>query len=561
LSQSKAIEMTFPVSLLDLAGSIALLLWGMHMVQTGVQRTFGPRLRSILGNALKTRTRALLAGLGVTALLQSSTATGLMTAGFAAGGLIDLTPALAVMLGANIGTTLIVQVLSFDVAAITPVLILIGVLMFRRGTNPQTHDLGRAFIGLGLTLLALHQLLELMTQYEDEPSLRLLLGAVSTAPFADVVLAAGVTWAVHSSVAVVLLVMSLASRGVVPPDAAFALVLGANLGSAINPVLEGSSGSDPTAKRLAVGNLINRGVGVLLGLALLQPIGRLLVTVEPDPARAVADFHTAFNLALAIAFFPFLASYAGALKRMFPNPPALADPSQPLYLDDAAKETPIVALGAAAREALRLVDALEKMLIGAREALVQGDRRQITDIRRFDDVIDRLETAIKTYLTSLHEDDLSQTDRRRLEQILTFATNIEQAGDVVDRNLLPHAAKGSKRGLAFSKADETELVTMMDRLISNLRTAASLFMTDDPRAARLLADEKQVFRDAEAAAMRTHFERLRAGRLDPTEPSALKLDLLRDMKLINSHLVAAAAYPVLEHAGALLPTRIAMNGE
>lgn len=124
--------MIFPVTLLDLAGSIALLLWGMHMVQTGVQRTFGPRLRAMLGAALKTRSRAFLAGLGVTAILQSSTATGLMVAGFSAGGLVDLVPALAVMLGANVGTTLIVQVLSFDVAAASPVLILVGVMMFRR---------------------------------------------------------------------------------------------------------------------------------------------------------------------------------------------------------------------------------------------------------------------------------------------------------------------------------------------------------------------------------------------------------------------------------------------
>ena len=199
--------MIFPVTLIDLAGSIALLLWGMHMVQTGVQRTFGPSLRAFLGSALKNRARAFLAGLGATAILQSSTATGLMAAGFAAGGLVDLVPALAVMLGANVGTTLIVQVFSFDVSAATPVLILIGVLMFRRGANPQTHDLGRVFIGLGLTLLALHQLLELMTQYEDEPSLRVLLGAISTTPFLAVLMAAGVTWAVHSSVAVVLVVI------------------------------------------------------------------------------------------------------------------------------------------------------------------------------------------------------------------------------------------------------------------------------------------------------------------------------------------------------------------
>lgn len=551
--------MIFPVTLIDLAGAIALLLWGMHMVQTGVQRTFGPKLRSILGSALKTRLRAFLAGLGVTAILQSSTATGLMAAGFAAGGLVDLVPALAVMLGANVGTTLIVQVLSFDVAAASPVLVLIGVLMFRRGANPQTHDLGRVFIGLGLTLLALHQLLGLMTQYEDAPSLRMFLGAVSTQPFLDVLLAAAVTWAAHSSVAVVLVVMSLAAQGVVPPDAAIALVLGANLGSAVNPVLEGAAGGDPAGKRLAVGNLINRGVGVLVCLALLWPIGRLLVTIEPDNARGVADFHTAFNIALAAAFFPFLTPYAKLLRWLFPERADPVDPSRPLYLDPAARETPIVALGAAAREALRLADTLEAMLAGARDALSQGDRKQIGETKRLDDVLDRLNAAIKAYLTTLDPEDLSEADHRRLTEIMTFSMNMEQAGDVVEQNLLPHAAKRVKRGLAFSREGEAELRALMDRLIANLRTAASLFMTEDPRVARLLAEEKPAFRDAEAAATRAHFERLRAGGIDTAETSAIHLDLLRDMKLVNGHIVAAAAYPVLERSGELLQSRIATN--
>jgi phosphate:Na+ symporter len=552
--------MIFPVTLIDLAGSIALLLWGMHMVQTGVQRTFGPRLRAILGSALKNRARAFVAGLGITAILQSSTATGLMAAGFAAGGLVDLVPALAVMLGANVGTTLIVQVFSFDVSAATPVLILIGVLMFRRGANPQTHDLGRVFIGLGLTLLALHQLLELMTQYEDAPSLRVLLGAISTTPFVAVLMAAGVTWAVHSSVAVVLVAMSLASKGVVPPDAAIALVLGVNLGSAINPVLEGAFGNDPVAKRLPVGNLINRAAGVVIGLAVLHPIGRLLAIVEPDNARAVADFHTAFNLALACAFFPVLKPYAALLRRLYPARIDPADPSRPLYLDAAAREMPVVALGAAARESLRLTDALEAMLQGARDALIEGDRKQITDTRRLDDVLDHLNTAIKAYLTSLDPDELSTTDHRRVNEILTFAMNIEQAGDIVDMNLLPHASKRLKRGLTFSKEGEAELSAMMERLIANLRAAASLFMTEDPRAARLLAEEKTAFRDAEAVATRAHFERMRSGRIDTAETSALHLDLLRDMKVINGHIVAAAAYPVLERSGELLPSRIATSG-
>lgn len=551
--------MIFPVTLIDLAGAIALLLWGTHMVQTGIQRAFGPKLRSALGNALRSRMRAFLAGLGVTAVLQSSTATGLMVAGFAAGGLVDLVPALAVMLGANVGTTLIVQVLSFDVVAVSPALILVGVLMFRRDSNPFTHDLGRVFIGLGLMLLALHQLLEMMTPYEDAPSLRILLGAVTTAPLVAVLLAAGVTWAVHSSVAVVLFVMSLASKGVVPPNTAFALILGANLGTAINPLLEGASGNDPAAKRLPLGNFLTRVVGVVAVLAVLPTIGIWMVRIEPDNARAAADFHTLFNLALAALFLPLLKPYAALLQRWLPTRVDPADPARPLYLDPAARETPIVAVGAAAREALRLADVLETMLQGARDALVQGQRKQISLTRRLDDVLDSLNTAIKTYLTSLDPDELGEADHRRLEEILTFAMNMEQAGDVVDRNLLPHAAKRLKRGLSFSKDGEAELTAMLDRLIANLRTAASLFMTEDPRAARLLAEEKAAFRDAEGAATRAHFERLRAGRLDTAETSALHLDLLRDMKLVNGHIVAAAAYPVLERSGELLPTRIATN--
>jgi phosphate:Na+ symporter len=506
--------MDFPVTLVDLAGAVALLLWGAHMVQTGVQRTFGPGLRATLGRALSNRFAAFLAGMGVTAAIQSSTATGLMVAGFAAGGLVDLAPALAVMLGANVGTTIIVQLFSFNVAVFSPVLILVGVLMFRRDASARTHDLSRVFIGFGLMLLALHQLLELTTPYEDAPSLRILLGEVSTAPLLAVVLAAGVTFAVHSSVAVVLLVVSLASRGAVPPEAAFALILGANLGTAINPVLEGPSGADPAARRLPVGNLLNRVIGVAVALAFLDPISRFMVTIEPDNARAAADFHTMFNVAAAVLFFPLLKPYAALLRRLFPERIDPADPSRPLYLDAAARETPIVALGAAAREALRLVDTMEVMLAGAQDALAHGDRKQIAGMKRLDDILDRLNMAIKAYLTALDPDELSQSDHRRLGEILAFSTNMEQAGDVVDRSLLPHASKRLRRGLSLPKNSEEELKALMDRLISNLRAAGALLMTEDPRAARLLAEEKAAFRNAEAAATRIHFEQMREGRPD-----------------------------------------------
>jgi phosphate:Na+ symporter len=468
---------------------------------------------------------------------------------------VELIPALAVMLGANVGTTLIVQVLSFDVSRLAPVLVLVGVMMFRRGDATHTRDLGRVAIGLGLMLMALARLLVIITPYEDVPSLRMLMGAVATVPVVDVLLAAGLTWAAHSSVAVVLLVMSFAAKGVVPPHAAFALVLGANLGTAVNPVLEGAAGDDPAARRLPLGNLLNRVAGCAAALALLHLIGPALVWLEPDPARAVADFHTAFNLALAVLFFPVLGPFAGLLRRWLPARVDAADPSRPVYLDRAARETPPIALAGAAREALRMADTLEAMLQGALDAFDKGDRKRIAETRRLDDVLDRLNAAVKVYLTSLDPEALTPDDHRRLSQVLAFTTNLEQAGDIVERNLMAQAAKRLKRGLAFSAEDRVELRDMLERLAANVRAAAVL-VSEDPRAARRLAAEKEAFRDLEAAATQAHFARLQEGRVETAETSGLHLDMVRDLKRLNAHLVEAAAYPVLKGQGDLLPTRL-----
>jgi phosphate:Na+ symporter len=525
------------LTFIDLAGSIALLLWGVHMVQSGITRALGANLRRVVTGALNNRMRAFFAGLGVTALLQSSTATGLMAASFAADGVIDLAPALAVMLGANVGTTLIVQALSFNVARVAPLFVLIGVMMFRRGGAARNRDLGRVGIGLGLMLMALSQLLTLVTPYEDVPSLRLLMGTVATDPVVDVIIAAALTWAAHSSVAIVILVMSFAARGVVPPDAAFALVLGANLGTAINPVLESGEGSDAAARRLPIGNLLTRLVGCVIGLALLGPIGRGLVTIEPRAARSVADFHTAFNLVVALAFLPALGPYARLLKRLLPQQAEPPDPGEPQYLDRTALETPAVALANAAREALRMADLLEAMLRSALDDLEAKDRGRVAGTRRMDDAIDCLNHAIRDYLAAIDADVLDPYGHRRLAEILVFTTNLEHAGDVVERSLTSLAAKRIKRGVALDSEGLNIVHQMAERLLANLRLATAVFMTDDASASRRLVDEKAIFRDIEYRATNLNFGRLRGGAA--SEADSLQLDVLRDLRRINSHLVAA----------------------
>ena len=544
------------IVLLDLMGGVALLLWGLHMVLSGVLRAFGPDLRRFLAGALRNRFTAFGTGLGLTALLQSSTATGLMTASLAADGVVSLVPALAIMLGANVGTTLIVQLLSFDISAIAPVLFVIGLVTFRVGGSSLSRALGRIAIGLGLTLLALHILLDTLAPAEQAPTVRVLLGVITNDPVLCILIAAALTWAAHSSVAVVLLVMSLAYSQFVTPEAALALVLGANLGSAINPLIESGVRGDPASRRVPVGNLLNRLVGILIVLPFLHPIARELGTLQPDMAKLTAEFHMLFNIALAVLLIGPLDAVAALLVRILPEKKQPDDAAMPRYLDDAALETPSLALANAARETLRMGDTVETMLRNVMTALMTNDRKLASDVSRLDNVVDRLNEAIKLYITKLTRDSLDEREGRRAMEIISFTINLEHIGDIIDKNLSELATKKIKRRCQFSPEGSAELTSFHKRVVENLQAAFGIFMTGDVAAARKLLREKTELRKAELEAADRHLERLREGRPKSLETTSLHLDALSDLKRIHSH-ICSVVYPVLEAAGELPPLEIA----
>ncbi|WP_207905015.1 Na/Pi cotransporter family protein [Novosphingobium sp. PhB165] len=543
------------MTLLDLAGLVALLLWGVHMVQSGVLRALGPQLRSFLTRRLQNRFSAFGAGLAITALLQSSTATGLMATGFAADGLLTLGQGLAVMLGANVGTTLIVQLLSFDISLAAPILVLMGYLLFQRG-RAGVRDFGRVFIGLGLVLFALHSILILLEPLTSNHATQMFLQGLSTHIVFIVLIGVALTWAVHSSVAVVLLAMSLATNGVLTVPAGIALALGANVGTAINPVLEGSVKS-AVARRLSLGNLLSRIAGVLLILAIYPFVGPFIEKVEAAPARAVANFHLLFNIGFAILLFPFLTPFARLLEQFLPARTETGLPGAPLYLRGVPEDAPLgQMLAAATREALRLSDVLEQMLIGLREALASPDRRLIEDVRSLDDQLDSLNRAINDKLVAIDPRKVDGPSNERAGRIIAFSRNLEQAGDLIDRSLLGIVRRADKRGISFSRDGRAELVTQIDALVETLHVSTAVFLNGDIEGARTLASAKEKFRRMEEEATAMHFERLRSGNVESSESSALQLDALHDLKRVASHLIEASAYPILQQRGDLLPTRL-----
>jgi len=536
--------------LLDLMGGVALLLWGLHMVHSGILRAFGPDLRSLLAKALKNRFAAFAAGIGLTALLQSSTATALITSSFTADGLVSLVPALAIMLGANVGTTLIVQVLSFNISAVAPVLFAIGLVAFRSGGRSWIKDVGRVSIGLGLMLLALHILLDTLAPAENAPGMRVFLSAITSDPVLCIIIGAIVTWAVHSSVASVLLVMSLAYAHFISPLAALALVLGANLGSAINPVFEGARRDNPASYRLPLGNLANRLLGVLLVLPFLRPLAGLLQGWQPDLAKMTAEFHTLFNIATAIIFIGLLDNMAALLKKLLPNRVQETDPSRPRYLDDSALETPSLALADAARETLHMGDIVEVMLRKVMAAMMTNDRSLVDQVSRMDNSVDNLDEAIKLYVTKLTRGSLDEHEGRRAMEIISFTINLEHIGDIIDKNLSELATKKIKRRFQFSSEGAEELSAFHKRTMDSLRIAFGVFMSGDVNEARKLLVEKGHLRNTEIAATERHLDRLREGRPETIETTSLHLDVLRDLRRIHSH-ICSVAYPVLDAAGEL----------
>jgi phosphate:Na+ symporter len=281
----------------------------------------------------------------------------------------------------------------------------------------------------------------------------------------------------------------------------------------------------------------------------------MLLRFEPNPSRMAADFHTAFNVVLAVVFILPLNALAALLKRFLPDRVKPNDPSTPLYLDPSALATPSVALACAARETLHIGDIIETMLRQTRTALMTDDRKLVAEICRMDDAVDRLDEAVKLYVTKLTRESLSERDGHRAMEIISFSINLEHVGDIIDKNLMELASKKIKRKVVFSREGAAELESFHQEVFDNLKLAFGVFMSGDVRIARQLVTEKATLRATEFAAAESHLARLRDGRAESIESSSLHLDILRDLKRIHSH-ICSVAYPVLERAGELQPSRL-----
>ena len=540
--------------LLNLLAAIALLVWGTHLVRTGILRVFGANLRQILARSISNRFTAALSGVGVTALVQSSTATSLIVSSFVGQGLVSLPLALAVMLGADVGTSLMAVVFSFDLSWLSPLCIFVGVVLFISRPETNAGRFGRVLIGLGLMLMAL-KLVSVSTQVLTQaPAVRALLETLGSDLLLEITVGAFLAVVSYSSLAVVLLTATLVGTSVISPDVALGLVLGANLGSGLLAVIT-TARSAIEVRRVPMGNLMFKVLGVVMAAPF---VGLWLRHARPylgEPASVVVMFHLTFNLLVGIAFIGWTQVIAGWVQKLLPTPLKSSIGNRLPHLDPSALATPSLAISCAAREALYQADMVETMLRGMLEVIRKDDLKLAEALRKMDDTVDALYSAIKYYLTKISREALDEDESRRWTDIISFTINMEQIGDIIERVLLDIEDKKIKPRRQFSEAGMAEIVELHERLIDNLRLGMSVFLNGNVRDAQKLLEEKARFRDLERAYATSHLGRLSANTLQSQETSSLHIDLISDLKRINSH-ICSIAYPILDSAGALAPNRL-----
>ncbi len=531
-------------NLLNLLAAVALLVWGTYQVRTGILRLFGGNLRALLASSLRLRPAAALAGAGVTALVQSSTATALIVSAFVGQGLVALPVALAIMLGADLGSALMAAVFSLDLSWLSPLFIFVGVVLFLTRASEAAGRFGRVLIGLGLMLLALHLVGESTSQIVQSPAVRAMLLSLTSDRLLEIFTGAVLALAAYSSLAVVLVTATLASTGAVPVDVALGLVLGANLGSGILAVLVTAKTSVP-ARQVPLGNLVFKAAGVLITLPLVRFWLAYAPAWLPDATSQVVGFHLAFNLMLALSMISFTGPVARMVERLLPPPDPARAGGRPQHLDPSALATPSLAMACAAREALYQADLVETMLRGIVPVIERDDLALAHELRKMDDEVDRLYSSIKYYLTKISRASLGEDESRRWTDIISFTINMEQVGDIAERILLDIEDKKINKGRSFSEAGMAEIRELHARLLDNLRLAMSVFLGGSLRDAQRLLEEKARFSELERAFASTHLARLAENTMQSIETSSLHIDLISDLKRINSH-ICSIAYPILD---------------
>lgn len=547
------------ILLVNVAGAVALLLWSVRMVKTGVERAKGNELRAAIKRSASGRVTAALMGTCVAFLMQSSTAVAVLAAGFAASSILGVGQGIALLLGADLGSAIVAQILSFNVQGFIPILLIVGSLLFFKGRSGYVRQIGRIILGIGLILISLQQLGNATIPLKESIFLTDVMHYLNTDLLTSILVGVLITWLLHSSVASVLLVATLVAQSVVPFGAALGYVLGANLGSGLIAYTL-TREQNTIGRRIPVANLIFRTAMVGTVMLAMNFLTIPTMTSVAVAAKWVLYMHVAFNAALLVTCLPLTGMMEKLTRWLLPDDESenrgvgvLQEPVS--ALDPGIIHTPQLALASASRECLRMADVVNVMLTPVMRLYEKTNNYTVQNILDLEQQVNKMHSDIKLYVADIDEAHLSQQEKSRKFALINFAVNLESAGDVIAKNLLQLAATKNTECLTFSVQGWQELVELHEQVVNNMHLSSNTLLSNNLAFARRLIEEKDRIRQLEQQSNQRHYQRLQSGTPASIETSNIHLETIRSLRQINS-LFAAVAYPILSHSGDLLDSRL-----
>lgn len=548
--------------LISLSGATMLLLFAVRMVRTGIERSFGASFQRVL-----TQTKSLpgssLTGLALAVVLQSSAAVAILVAGFAASGFLAFPTGLAIVLGGDLGSALIIQVLSFKMDWLVPMLLAVGGWLFVKTEHKNGRQLGRIIMGVAFILISLQFLREAMTPIRDSAFLPAIADYLARDFVTAFIVGAALAFVMHSSVAAILMCVTLVQVGAIPFAAALSLLLGANLGSAFIPIWL-TRGMTAAARSIPAANLLVRGSWAIIVLLVINLASDPAILMFASPSQSLIYAHIGFNLSLLILVLPFCRILEPVLQTLMPSgvhaDSNLAEQEVGAALDPLSAETPTLAIASLRRELLHMVGLVERMFKSVPDLYETGDRDEILAIRRQDQLVNKSLSEIRSFVANMTQENYTKQDKKVVRGLMDYAIRLETAGDVIAKTLTTIVEEKYEINIEFSPEGWSELVRMHEAVVANLTLASNVLISDDLESARLLVMEKAEIKRLERKSRKNHLTRLQNGRGDSLRSSDVHLETLRALRDVNSH-IAAIAYPVLYRNGQLLETRLIQDME
>lgn len=520
--------------LIDIAGCVALILFGIRFLRKGLDRLAGESVHRWTATLQKRRSAALLAGTAFGAVAPSSTAQTLFALQLLNAGRLSGDRLLIFLLGSGIGITATVQLISFHLFDYYALLLVAGFLGFQYGRSETVRGIGQTLLGLGFVFLAMAMTRSTAQSLTGNTDFQALLEVATHYRVALVVFAAVVTVVMQSSTASIGLVLALGEAGAVGLPVVVAVVIGTNIGLGFTALIAGWR--TLPGRRLTVASLVIKGLVAAAMLAAFDPLLRLMDYFPGSLARYGADLHTGFNIAAALIGFVFAGLLSGWLERLIKPPAPVAGGVIATHLDPRALGSPVFALANASREVLRLVDEVQGMFAGCWEAYLNKSGEQARAVRRRDDRVDELHTTIKNYLSRIPSEALNPRAGELRFGLLHFTSQLEAVGDIIEKEWCAQVINYGERPLPLAPADQASLAELQQRVAHRLSAAASVLTTRDRDLAREFLREGEELKDWCITVQKQHYGRLGASDAQALEASGYFIDMFNSLRRISGHL-------------------------